>query len=299
MSLSDLYKHIFISAIKKSFLFWEKLGFHITPRHYYEPVPVVSTLKDEIWDRKTELLGISMNEDYQVSFLKNVCPIYKEEYDKFGLHQGTDDFPYYVYNGSFGEIDGDILYCMVRNFKPQKVVEVGSGWSTLLSGHALKKNGMESGKSYEFTAIEPFPRRVLKDSNSIGLTNLITKRLQDVDMGIFMTLEEDDILFLDSTHVVNIDSDVCREFLEILPRLKKGVIIHIHDIFLPYEYPKKWVKELKYFWNEAYLLQAFLMYNSAFEVLWAGNWMKTRYPEDCKKMFRSDASQSFWIRKIA
>ena len=66
---------------------------------------------------------------------------------------------------------------------------------------------------------------------------------------------------------------------------QKGVIIHIHDIFLPYEYPKKWVKELKYFWNEAYLLQAFLMYNSAFEVLWAGNWMKTRYPEDCKKMF--------------
>ena len=164
---------------------------------------------------------------------------------------------------------------------------------------AEKKNSTESGESYELTAIEPYPPRFLKDSSSIGISNLIQKELQDVNTDVLATLDRNDILFLDSTHVVSINSDVCWEFLEILPRLQKGVIIHVHDIFLPYEYPRAWVKDKKTFWNEAYLLQAFLMYNNAFEVIWAGNWMKTRYPDDFRRTFRSNASQSFWIRKIA
>jgi predicted O-methyltransferase YrrM len=283
--------------IKKTFPIWQRLGFHITPNHYYEPVPDTSELNDTIWKRETEMRGIDLNVDKQLLLLDNICRSYKKEYDCFGLNAPTKDCKYYVYNGWFGEVDGDILYSMIRHHKPKRIVEIGGGWSTLLSSYALRKNESETGLLGEMTTIEPYPDPRFENELS-KLSHHIEKEVQEIDFNLFQTLEENDILFIDSSHVVKIDSDVCYEFLEILPRLKKGVLIHIHDIFLPREYPRDWVINNNFFWNEAYLLQAFLIFNDAFEVIWAGNYMKLKHPEKCREMFRGQSSQSFWIRKV-
>src|SRR5262249_46442361 len=115
---------------------------------------------------------------------------------------------------------------------------------------------------------------------------------------------QNDILFIDSSHVFRVDSDVRFLFLEVLPRLNPGVLIHIHDIFLPYDYPRDWIVKEHRFWNEQYLLHAFLLFNRAFEVLWAGSYMHTRHSDKLKRAFASyDPASvwpgSFWMRRLA
>ena len=283
--------------IKKTFPIWEKLGFHITPNHYYEPIPDTRTLGDEIWERESEMRGVNVNGEKQKEFIDKYCSIYKKEYDSFGLYEPTDEFKYYVYNGWFGEIDGDVLYTILRSYKPKRVIEIGSGYSSILIAETLNKNKLKDGIISKFTSIDPYPNPDIKGKIPRNV-ELIEKKLQDIKFEYFNQLKENDVLFIDSTSIVKINSDVCYEFLELIPRLNKGVLIHVHDIFLPKEYPKEWVIGKKLFSNEAYLLQAFLLFNNAFEIIWMGNYMKIKYPKLCKKMFRGKASQSFWMKKI-
>jgi predicted O-methyltransferase YrrM len=283
--------------IKKSFPLFEKFGIHITPNHYYEPIPDVSNIDESIWEQETEMKGIDLNVDEQLTFIEKICKKYKKEYDRFGLNEANDECKYFVNNGWFGEVDGDILYTIIRNYKPKKIIEIGGGWSTLLISYALSKNQSETGFMGEITTIDPYISPSLR-SELFDLSNLIEKKVQDVDCSIFQNLGENDILFIDSSHVVKLNSDVCFEYLEVVPRLKKGVLVHFHDIFLPREYPKDWIVKNKFFWNESYLLQAFLLFNQAFKVIWAGNYMKLKYPEKISELFRSQACQSFWIQKV-
>lgn len=305
-TLKDLIAHGFSFVLIKKlsdllcdpryFHLWEKKGIHITPNYFDQPIPDTRTLKDSLWSKKSQMVGIDMNERVQMKFLQEICPKYKEEYDKFPLYEAEKPCQYYVYNGKFGEVDGDIYYCMIRYYKPKRIFEIGAGYSTYLAAQACLKNRSESGRTTDLIAIEPYPNSCLRHGFP-GLSKLIQKKVEEIDLGFFDKLEENDILFIDSTHVAKINSDVCYEYLELLPRLNKGVIVHSHDIFLPAEYPKDWVLKKYRFWNEAYLLQAFLEFNTAFEVLWAGNYMKLNHPDKMKSMFRSYASQSFWIRK--
>ncbi|MHC4739764.1 MAG: class I SAM-dependent methyltransferase [Planctomycetota bacterium] len=297
MKLSKIYSAVVGRLTKMTFPFWQRLGLHIIQNHYYGPVPDTLTLTEDVWERESEMIGIKINDTNQTDLLDNVCSRYKKEYDCFGLDGPTEDCLYYVYNGNFGEIDGDALYSIIRHYKPRKIIEIGSGNSTYLSAYALAKNKAESAGSAELIAIEPFPNTILKKGFT-GLSQLVEKKVQDVDLDFFQTLGENDILFIDSSHVVKINSDVCYEFLEIIPRLNKGVLVHIHDIFLPKDYPKDWVVNKKIFWNEEYLLQAFLMFNDTFEVIWAGNYIRLKYPEKCKKMFRGRKGHSLWMRKV-
>lgn len=190
---------------------------------------------------------------------------------------------------------------MIRYFKPTRVIEVGSGYSTFLSARAILKNKAEYGINAELIAIDPYPKDILRKWFP-GLSKLIVEEVQNVDLSEFKKLKENDILFIDSSHVLKIGSDVQYEYLEILPRINKGVIVHAHDIFLPLEYPKEWVLRLRRFWNEQYLLQSFLAFNSAFEVLLAGSYMHLKHPEKLDKAFGSYNRKtvlpgSFWIRK--
>jgi hypothetical protein len=119
-------------------------------------------------------------------------------------------------------------------------------------------------------------------------------------MTVFERLEAGDILFIDSSHVVKTGSDVNYLFLEVLPRLKPGVVIHVHDIFLPHEFPKAWVMDLHLFWTEQYLLQAFLTHNAEFEVLFANAYMGARHQTEMQRTFpRSQwwGGGSFWLRR--
>lgn len=294
--LRPIYPIIFV----RLFSLWESLGFHITPNHFYQPIPDIRTLKDELWLRQSELVGVDMNEQKQIQLLNQFLG-FRVEYDAFSKNNASKSYQYYINNPYFGAVDAEILYCMIRHFKPKKIIEIGSGYSTYLSAQAILKNEEENGNKTELIAIEPYPNEVLKSGFS-GLSKLIPTKIEEIDLSEFNELKENDILFIDSSHVLKIGNDVQYEYLEILPRLNNGVIIHIHDIFLPREYPKKWVLEMHRFWNEQYLLQAFLAFNSAFEVLWAGSYMHLRHPEKLEKAFSSYNRKvvgpgSFWIRK--
>lgn len=303
MKIAKIYNVAFQQFIKRLFSFCQKLGFHITPNHYYQPIPDTRALKDDLWQKQSELVGININEEGQINLLTLFYSKFKEEYESFPRDKTSVPYQYYVNNGAIESVDGEILYCITRYFKPKKIFEIGSGNSTYLFAQAILKNKEEDGDyKCELVAIEPYPNDILKAGFS-GFSKLIPKKVQNIPLSEFKKLTENDILFIDSSHVLKIGSDVQYEYLEILPRLNKGVIVHFHDIFLPAEYPKEWILKDHRFWTEQYLLQAFLAFNDNFEVLWAGSYMHLKYSDKLEVALSSYKRNercpgSFWIRKI-
>jgi len=303
---TNLFSRTYHSAVRHfahaTFHVWQKLGVHITPVHYYQPLPDTRRLNGNLWKRLGALPGVDLNERFQLDLLSQFVAEYRSEYESFPREKQKEPFQYYVNCGFFESVDGEILYCMVRHFKPLRIVEIGSGFSTYVSAQAVRRNEQESAKTCELVACEPYPNNVLKGGFP-GLSRLIEKRVEEIPLSEFTGLEENDILFIDSSHVLKIGADVQYEFLEILPRLKPGVLVHVHDIFLPSEYPKDWVLRDLHFFTEQYLLQAFLAFNSSFEVLWGASFMHLKHPGELEKAFSSyDKSRvwpgSFWMRRI-
>lgn len=279
------------------FPFFQRRGIHVTRDHYYSPVPNASTIAPAVWDRRSQLIGIDLAELGQIALLDACVEQFKGEYDRIPLLPTPSSHEYYLQNYSFGPVDGEMLFCMIRQHRPRRVIEIGSGFSTLLSAQALRANG-DGG---ELIAIEPYPSQVLR-TGVAGLTTLFESRVQDIPLELFASLGMNDILFIDSSHVLKLDSDVKYEYLEILPRLRPGVIVHFHDIFLPAEYPKHWFTRERRFWNEQYLLQAFLAFNRQFDVLWAASYMHLTHPTMLESAFGSYKSTaewpgSFWVRR--
>ena|SRR5947209_1107563 len=194
----------------------------------------------------------------------------------------------------FSGTDALALYCMVRHFRPRRIIEVGSGFSSRISAQALVKNGVG-----ELTCIEPYPSELLVNGFP-GLSKLVPNKVQDVPLETFEQLGDRDILFVDSSHVVQIGGDVNYLFLEVLPRLAAGVVVQVHDIFLPHHGRRDWVTEQYRFWTEQDLLQAFLAFNSAFEVLFANCYITQRFEAQMKKTFSQSpwwGGGSFWMRR--
>lgn len=285
--------------LKKTFTFWQRLGFHVVPNHYNYPLPDTRRLKNELWSCQSELPGINMNAEGQLQLLSGFLYL-KTEYEALPKEKPVTPYQYYLNNGSFESVDAEIAYCMIRHFKPKIFFEIGSGNSTYLAAQAILKNRQDHNDC-DLIACEPYPNNTLK-AGFPGLSRLMESNVQNVSLSEFSRLRENDILFIDSSHVLGIDSDVRYEFLELIPRLNKGVIVHVHDIFLPAEYPREWIMDEHCFFNEQYLLQAFLMFNNSFEVLWAGSFMHLRYPEKLAAAFSSYRYDkvlpgSFWMRK--
>lgn len=284
--------------IRKMFRLWQRLGVTVLSNHFYSPIPDIVSL-ERAWPADSALAGIDMRENSQLVLLERFSAAYKSEYDAFpGALVPDVPYRYFLANGAYESVDAEILYCMVRAYHPKRIFEIGSGYSTRVSAEALSKNG-DGG---ELVGFEPYPSPVLR-AGFPGLTRLVPKKIQDVPLETFDALEANDVLFIDSSHAASTGSDVVREYLEIIPRVKPGVLVHIHDIFLPRDYPKEWVLKEHRFWNEQYLLQAFLAFNSDFEVLWAGQYMHMRHPEAFTAAFASyDPARvspgSFWIRRI-
>ena len=191
-----------------------------------------------------------------------------------------------------------MLHCMIRYLRPKRIIEVGSGFSSCVT---LDTNQLFFGNSISTTFIEPYPSLLLSllketDKNS---AKIISRRVQDVDMAEFEALAANDILFIDSTHVSKVSSDVNCIFFDILPRLATGVHIHFHDIFYPFEYPKEWLLEGRA-WNEAYMLRAFLQYNKSFEVVLMNTYMEHFHESFFKEnmpLCLNNRGGSIWIRK--
>jgi hypothetical protein len=267
---------------------WEQHGFHVTPVHFYQPIPDTRELRETLWQQPSDLAGINMNDAMQLDLLRHHLTKFRDEYNNLPVEPPPGQ------RRPFHGVDALVAYCMVRHFQPRLIIEVGSGFSSLVLGQAAAKN-----KNSALICIDPFPRDFLRNGLP-GLQSLIAKKVEDTDLQFFSQLESGDILFIDSSHTVKIGGDVNYLFLEVLPRLKPGVIVHIHDIFLPFEYRRDWVLDEFRFWNEQYLLQAFLTFNSEFEVLLANSYLNHYHQEDLKAAFpnlSSWASGSFWMRR--
>jgi predicted O-methyltransferase YrrM len=282
--------HVLVSGV---FDILQPFGVHVLPNHFYNPIPDTRKLPESLWER-SELPGIDLRPEAQLALLREF-ERYSSEFNRFP--QNKPDHGFYLRNGYFETVDAESYYSMIRHFKPHKIIEIGAGFSTMVASQAVSKSGFGS-----IIAIEPDPREELRRGLP-NLERLITLPVQQVPIETFSSLIENDILFIDSSHVLKIGSDVQYEILQIIPRLSRGVIVHFHDIFLPFEYPEAWVKKQKRFWNEQYFLEAFLSCNRQFEVLLAANYLATTYPAQLKRTFSSHyagcSPGSFWIRRCS
>ena len=258
--------------LKKLFKTMQRAGVNVTPKHFYWPIPDLAELERRDWTLARQPAGVDLRLDAQQRFLAEVAARYAGEFQYRRSPNGVP-YEYHANNGLFEPVDAEVLYSMVRHYKPRRMIEIGGGYSTRVSTRALRENLSRDGVNCELTTIEPCPDPVLS-AGIPGLTRLLAKPVQQVPLSVFESLGAGDILFIDSSHVVSIGNDVIYEYLEILPRLQPGVIIHAHDIFLPSDYPRSTVVESFCFWSEQYLLQAFLAFNSSFEVLWASSAMQ-------------------------
>jgi predicted O-methyltransferase YrrM len=276
---------------RELFLNWESQGFHVTPVHFYAPIPDTQSLSEMLWSQPSELVGIDMNESMQLDLLQNHFPRFRDEYKNFPAELSP------AQRTQFRGTDVLVAYCMVRHFQPRRIIEVGSGFSSLVLAQAAAKN-----KNSSLICIDPFPGELLRNGSIPALQSLIETKVQDLDVEFFSQLESGDILFIDSSHTVKIGGDVNYLFLEVLPRLNPGVIVHVHDVFFPFEYRRHWVLNELRFWTEQYLLQAFLTFNSEFEVLLA-NYYLSRYHEEQLRAAFPDLPRwiggSFWMRRKA
>ncbi len=267
---------------------WEQHGFHVTPVHFYQPIPDTRELPETLWKRPRDLVGINMNDAVQLDLLRNHFTKFQDECSNFPAEPPPGQ------RRPFRGVDALVGYCMVRHFQPRLIIEVGSGFSSLALGQAAAKN-----KNSALICIDPFPSDFLRKGFP-GLRSSIKEKIQNIDLKFFSQLQSGDILFIDSSHTVKIGGDVNYLFLEVLPRLKPGVIVHVHDIFLPFEYRRDWVLDEFRFWNEQYLLQAFLTFNSEFEVLLANYYLSSHHKEHLQAAFPDLPGWiggSFWMRR--
>lgn len=234
-----------------------RAGVYVLPAHYYVPLANLHQLEKTrpLWARKSELPGIATSLDEQAAELERICMPYQLEYA--GNHAYREAVEQ-RFGPGYGYIEAQALHAVVRHYKPKRIIEVGSGVSTWCMLQALEQNERETGESFELTCIEPYPYAPLRALERVGL---IDSPVQSVPFDVFAQLGAGDLLFIDSSHAVRPGGDVNFLILEVLPRLAPGVIVHVHDIYLPYDYPRDVLRS--YFqWMETSLLRAFLINNS-------------------------------------
>lgn len=236
--------------------------------------------------------GVDLQLDQQLVLLNEHLVKFKDEYNKFDLEKTADD-RFFLRNPMFSGIDPHIYHCMIRHFKPNRIVEVGSGYSTLVAAAAAALNTPQPS----IYAIEPYPSPMLR--NGIQGVELMENKVEALDVGFFSELQANDILFIDSSHIIKVGGDVWYLFFEIIPRLKRGVVVHIHDIFFPYHYLETFVFETHRFWNEQYLLHAYLMGNQNVSILAASHALADTFPNEMRNLFPNAEyieSGSFWFQ---
>jgi predicted O-methyltransferase YrrM len=301
--ITILYAFFFKSSRKRRFAnlpitknILLKVGVFPIIDHYYEPLFNFKYIKRSLrLDRN--LPGIDFNIPVQLDILAQFN--YNEELLKFPMEKVDNKMEYCYNHGPFGPGDSEYLYNMIRLFKPGKIIEIGSGSSTLMAINAIRKNKeLHPEYTCEHICIEPYEHAWLKECNVKVVRNLV----ENVDKTLFGTLQKNDILFIDSSHIIRPQGDVLVEYLEILPILNPGVMVHIHDIFTPKDYRDEWVKTAT-LWNEQYLLEAFLTGNKEYEITGATNFLSHHYYDlfaaKCP-VFKSKENMepgSFWIRK--
>ena len=310
--LIKVLKYSFSKQGRKAMKYWfarnvanpilRPCGYTLITDHFYQPIPNRQELL--VYEACERPLGsLRLNSEAQKSQTARLLSKYSEEH---GDAEKISYFGYVRKNSAFGSGDAEFLYSMVREAKPRKVIEIGSGSSTLITGAALRQNHFEDDSTAKLISIEPFPQPFLTELASKAKDcfeyEMINTRVQDVDLKLFDLLEANDILFVDSSHVFKQGSDVEFEFLSVYPRLKKGVFVHIHDIFFPHDYPLDWNAKEHRFWNEQYHLETFLQFNNRFEVISSLSAVchhdKSVFSSNIKNFDEGRKPGSFWMVSI-
>lgn len=267
--------------------------------HFYSSVPhleEVDAYSDRIFNReRPSVPGIDLNEDYQKKLLLDNLALLQE----FDFPKDQEPGHLYHYdNQNFTLADALSLFLLVRVFNPKRIVEIGSGYSSALMHEINQQYGREQ---MELNFVEPYPV-ILRDLlPQEAISSLIEKKIQDVDLDRFTSLEENDMLFIDSSHVYKAASDAQFIYTEIVPRVKKGVLIHIHDIHYPFEYPESWISQKRRAWNENYIVQSFLQFNEHFKIVLWPHFLQSRHPSFLKEnapRFLDYAGGSIWLQRV-
>jgi hypothetical protein len=253
--------------------------------HYYQPIPDLKDLEArKIWDKVSELRGVDWNPPRFIENLRELA-VYSDECD-WPNDPTENPMDFYLNNNCFSYGCAATLYSMIRKNKPKHIIEVGSGNSSRVIASALRVNMAEENMyKPQYIIIDPYSN--LDVSLFPEGTELFKQRVETLDPSYFQLLNANDILFIDSSHVCKIGSDVNFEILEVLPSLNRDVYIHFHDISLPYEYPKIYATNpsFRMFWTESYLLQAFLSNNPNYEILLPMGYIQVRYGNEFRTMF--------------
>lgn len=270
------------------------------PGHYYSPIVsrknIIKREKQIFPIPENKLDSIDLDEKEQIGLLEQLHGYYKEI--PFEAHK-KNNLRYYFVNSFYSYSDAIFLYNMIRHFQPKRIIEIGSGFSSAVM---LDTNQLFMNNLVELIFIEPDPNRLfsLLSQEDKKRHKVILDEVQDIDLGLFSQLKENDILFIDSSHVCKTGSDVNYIFFNIFPRLKKGVLIHFHDIFYPFEYSLKWAMEGRS-WNETYLLRAFLTHNKAYKIVLMNTFMQLFHKhwfEENMPLCLKHTGGSIWIRKM-
>lgn len=275
------------------------LNYDIVWRTFYNGVPHLDEIPANVWTRRSSMSGVVLDRERSRLAVEELIRIVLD--DGFSPPPMTEQRgTYFTENGGFGLRDAAVLWGMLRRIKPRQVIEIGSGYSTMVIAAALGTNDLE-GKPARHVVIDPFPQ----DDLIGGIARpfeLLTQSVTDVQIPQFEELGANDVLFVDTTHTVKVGGDVTFLMLDVLPALRAGVHVHFHDIFLPYEYPRRFF-ELGYNWAEQYVLQAFLQFNTEFEVLAPLHFLAVEGGAAFKRLDASAPGSSrecgsFWIRRI-
>jgi predicted O-methyltransferase YrrM len=277
------------------------------PGHYYSPIPDLNDIWNNagiIYDPNIkEIPGIDINHNMQLMFGETFVSIYNDIPFKERYGNGAR---YHLDNPCFSYGDAVSLYSMLRLIKPKRIIEIGSGYS---SAAMLDVNEQFFDNILQFTFIDPYPERLLGllYKQDLEICNIIKLNVQNVKLEVFAALQDNDVLFIDSSHVAKTYSDINYIMFNILPFLNKGVVIHFHDIFWPFEYPRLWLEQGRA-WNEVYFVRAFLQYNPSFEILFFNSYMEANHRAFLEKhlplMLKAPSNEatlgnsSLWIRKV-
>jgi len=270
------------------------------PGHFYSPLPdlaFVESQRSRLYDRSPApgSDGVDLRLDAQRKLHESLA-VYLSEFD--WPQSRTPERRYFTSNGYFGAADAATFVAMIRHFKPSRILEIGSGFSSAL---ALDANDRYCDRRMSLSFIEPNPDRLLSTlrPGDRAECRILPMRVQDVADTEFKCLDEGDVLFIDSSHVAKIGSDVTHLLFKVLPQLKPGVLIHFHDIFFPFEYPLTWIRDGRA-WNELYMLRAFLQYNTLFQIVYHAAMTQASggvIAADASHDIITQSPSSLWLRR--
>lgn len=275
-----------------------RVGYDVVEHNFNSPLPDVARLPRWVWREEREPAGIDLHLAEAGALLRDVLAPYVAEFAP--PRRPQSDRRYYLENGMYESVDGESLYAILRHFKPSRLIELGSGASSNVIAEASAAN-QRDGHPLRHTIFDPFP--FTASPLSPVDAEVHRARTEDLELATFSDLDAGDVLFVDTTHTVKTGGDVPRLILDVFPSLRQGVLIHVHDIFLPYDYPRQWVIERRRAWAEQYLLQAFLAFNDSYEVLFPAHALARRMPDLVRAAIPSFAEGAapgaFWMRRVA